>query len=280
MADIYDDLTKSLFLEREDEKKHPAFEGEMGLYTLIAEGKKDRIADYLKGKPESDAKERGVLSQDPLRNTMYHFVAMTTMVTRVCISKGLEQSVAYKMSDTYISRADRLTKPEEVKKLQGEMMMGFAETMARGQKRDVHSKQIVRCIDYIGQHLHEKISMEELSGYVNLNETYLSKLFRKEMGCSVTVEVSDGYPTVYNPPDLFDRVAESGVDFQVLEEPVMIAEDFSWYQRHLPGMFFFLGTGPSPALHSADFHFDENILQTGADFWKTLAAQYKGGTHP
>ena len=186
MADIYDDLTKSLFLEREDEKKHPAFEGEMGLYTLIAEGKKDRIADYLKGKPESDAKERGVLSQDPLRNTMYHFVALTTMVTRVCISKGLEQSVAYKMSDTYISRADRLTKPEEVKKLQGEMMMGFAETMARGQKRDVHSKQIVRCIDYIGQHLHEKISMEELSGYVNLNETYLSKLFRKEMGCSVS----------------------------------------------------------------------------------------------
>ena len=108
----------------------------------------------------------------------------------------------------------------------------------------------------------------------------IGRQLETEMGCSVTVEVSDGYPTVYNPPELFDRVVSSGVDFQVLEEPVMIAEDFSWYQRHLPGMFFFLGTGPSPALHSADFHFDENILQTGADFWKTLAAQYKGGTHP
>ena len=108
----------------------------------------------------------------------------------------------------------------------------------------------------------------------------IGRQLEEEMGCSVTVEVSDGYPTVYNPPDLFDRVVESGVDFHVLEEPVMIAEDFSWYQRHLPAMFFFLGTGPSPALHSADFHFDENILQTGAYFWKTLAAQYKGGTHP
>ena len=32
------------------------------------------------------------------------------------------------------------------------------------------------------------------------------------------------------------------------EKPVMISEDFSWYQRHLPALFFFLGCGPSPAL--------------------------------
>ena len=107
----------------------------------------------------------------------------------------------------------------------------------------------------------------------------IGRQLEREFGCSVTVETSDGYPTVYNPPDLFDRVRASGVDFLVLDEPVMIAEDFSWYQRHLPGMFFFLGTGPSPALHADDFHFDETILQTGADFWKALAAQYKGGNH-
>ena len=101
-----------------------------------------------------------------------------------------------------------------------------------------------------------------------------------EYGCTVRVETSEGYPTVYNPPDLFRRVQSSGIPFQVLEEPVMIAEDFSWYQHHLPGMFFFLGTGPSPALHADDFHFDENILLTGASFWKSLAAQYKGGTNP
>ena len=107
----------------------------------------------------------------------------------------------------------------------------------------------------------------------------IGRQLEKETGCSVTVKTSDGYPTVYNPPDLFQDVVNSGVSFQVLQEPVMIAEDFSWYQRHLPGMFFFLGTGPSPALHADDFHFDEIILQTGADFWKALAAQYKGGTH-
>jgi hippurate hydrolase len=55
----------------------------------------------------------------------------------------------------------------------------------------------------------------------------------------------------------------------------MITEDFSWYQRHLPGMFFFLGTGPSPALHADDFHFDESVLSVGAQFWKDLAKNFR-----
>ncbi|MCR4838366.1 MAG: AraC family transcriptional regulator [Eubacterium sp.] len=191
MAEIHDEYTKNIFLEREEEKKHPAFEGEMGLYNLIAEGKVDRIEAYRKGKPQPDAKERGVLSENPLRNAMYHFVAMTTMITRVCISHGLEQEVAYKMSDTYISRADKLLTPQQVRECQSEMMMGFAKTMAIRQKGPVHSVQIVKCMDYIGQHLHEKISMDDLANYVNLNETYLSKLFRKETGLSVSEYIRD-----------------------------------------------------------------------------------------
>jgi len=191
MTDIHDEFTRNVFQGREEEKKHPAFEGEMGLYNLIAEGKVDRIEEYRKGKPKPDAKERGVLSENPLRNAMYHFVAMTTMITRVCISHGLEQEVAYKMSDTYISRADKMSTPEQVRDCQTEMMKGFAKTMALLQKGPVHSVQIVKCMDYIGQHLHDRITMEDLAGYVNLNETYLSKLFRKETGLSISEYIRD-----------------------------------------------------------------------------------------
>ena len=63
------------------------------------------------------------------------------------------------------------------------------------------------------------------------------------------------------------------VDFELLDKPVMISEDFSWYQRHLPALFFFLGCGPAPALHADDFTFDESILTVGADFWKEIAAK-------
>ena len=95
----------------------------------------------------------------------------------------------------------------------------------------------------------------------------------KETGCTVDVHANDGYPAVWNPDELFDRVRNAGVDFEILDKPVMISEDFSWYQRHLPALFFFLGCGPAPALHADDFTFDESILTVGADFWKKIAAK-------
>lgn len=90
-------------------------------------------------------------------------------------------------------------------------------------------------------------------------------------GCRVQLETSLGYPAVYNPPELYDRLRASGVEFADMEHPVMITEDFSWYQRHLSGMYFFLGTGPSPMLQADNFNFDESALETGADFLERIA---------
>lgn len=96
-----------------------------------------------------------------------------------------------------------------------------------------------------------------------------------DTGCKISAWMNDGYPAVMNPPELYDRVAKL-LPFTPLREPVMITEDFSWYQRTLPGMFFFLGIGGAPALHSADFQFDETVLCRGADFWQALATAYPG----
>jgi hippurate hydrolase len=65
------------------------------------------------------------------------------------------------------------------------------------------------------------------------------------------------------------------VGFFELDKPSMIAEDFSWYQKTVPGMFFFLGTGDSPALHADDFNYNEDILVKGADFFEELAENFQ-----
>ena len=94
------------------------------------------------------------------------------------------------------------------------------------------------------------------------------------MGCTIDVHYSEGYPAVVNPPALYDKV-RTWTDFAQLEAPSMISEDFSWYQRYLPGMFFFLGIGDTPALHADTFDFDETILLKGADFFEKLAVNYR-----
>ena len=104
----------------------------------------------------------------------------------------------------------------------------------------------------------------------------IGRAVEAETGCAVKVTHSEGYPAVINPPELYDRVRVLDLGFTELPKPVMITEDFSWYQQYLPGMFFFLGTGPSPALHADNFTFDEQILTVGADFWEKLIRRYGG----
>ncbi len=102
----------------------------------------------------------------------------------------------------------------------------------------------------------------------------IGKDIERATGCTVNIYMNDGYPAVMNPPELYRRV-QRAVDFTPLDAPSMITEDFSWYQKTLPGMFFFLGTGDTPALHASDFDFDEAILLKGADFFEALAENFQ-----
>ncbi len=95
----------------------------------------------------------------------------------------------------------------------------------------------------------------------------------EQTGCHVEITLNNGYPAVMNPPALFDK-AMACSPFAVLQSPSMTAEDFSFYQKRLPGMLFFLGLGDTPALHAADFAFDDAILLKGADFFEALATAF------
>ena len=95
-----------------------------------------------------------------------------------------------------------------------------------------------------------------------------------EMGCRVEITMSSGYPAVLNPVDLAQRVMDT-VPYQVLAEPSMTSEDFSFYQKYTQAMFFLLGLGDTPALHTTSFQFDETILLKGADFFEKLADNFQ-----
>ena len=102
----------------------------------------------------------------------------------------------------------------------------------------------------------------------------IARAVERETGCTVQVNMNDGYPAVLNPGELYDRVRRAA-DFLELPKPAMTTEDFSWYQRRLPGMLFFLGLGDTPALHADNFNFDETILTKGADFFEILAERFQ-----
>ena len=74
--------------------------------------------------------------------------------------------------------------------------------------------------------------------------------------------VHEALPALPNPAPLLAPTE--------LPEPLLIAEDFAFYQQHLPGVFLLLGTGTGIPLHADTFNFDESILQQGLNAYKAL----------
>ena len=102
----------------------------------------------------------------------------------------------------------------------------------------------------------------------------IAKGVEQEFGCRVEITMSSGYPAVLNPEKLAQQVM-AAVPYQLLEEPSMTSEDFSFYQKRCDAMFFFLGLGDTPALHASNFDFDETILLKGAEFFEKLAENFQ-----
>lgn len=85
----------------------------------------------------------------------------------------------------------------------------------------------------------------------------------EEQGAEFSFDINTGYPAVLNDAALVDQVRKLDPHIVLLEKPEMIAEDFAHYQRKVPGVFFFLGTGTGIALHAHNFDFDEEVLEAG-----------------
>lgn len=106
------------------------------------------------------------------------------MISRVCIDNGMSHDLAYTLSDIYIRRADKCESAEKIIDMIGEMHVDYAQRMRELKKENVISIHIRKCIDYIYEHLQEKITVRSAAEYLQIDPTYLSKLFSKEVGIS------------------------------------------------------------------------------------------------
>ena len=118
-------------------------------------------------------------------------------------------------------------------------------------------------------------SEEDFSRLVAILEDTAEKL-SAEYGCGIEAAHSEGYPPVYNQPSLYEEilpVLRQETDYEEMELPAMISEDYSFYGLHVPSVFFFVGTGTGIALHSNNFDFDETILLSGFELYRALLHQ-------
>lgn len=91
----------------------------------------------------------------------------------------------------------------------------------------------------------------------------------------------DMYPSITNDKNLLTIVKTSKLKEKLIEiEPMLIAEDFSYYQKQVPGLFFMLGSknkekGYINPLHSSKFNFDEEVLMNGMEIYDEICKVLK-----
>ena len=129
---------------------------------------------------------RGILSRNALTNLKYHFVVTVAMITRHCVEAGMELEQAYRLSDFYILKMDSMTTTEDISALHDSMVLDFTGKMLLIKKQSIISKSITMCIEYVYNHIHDRITIEDLAAYTDLSPSYLSRLFKKELGISVS----------------------------------------------------------------------------------------------
>ena len=105
-------------------------------------------------------------------------------------------------------------------------------------------------------------------------------------GATAEVEIIIGNPVTYNDPALTAQMAPTleataGKGNAEIRLPVTGAEDFSFFAREVPGLFFFLGGMPAgtdeanaPAHHTPEFYVDDSGLKLGVRAFCNLTLDY------
>jgi amidohydrolase len=108
----------------------------------------------------------------------------------------------------------------------------------------------------------------------------------KSGGAIAEVTITNGYPITYNDPALTEKMLPTlrrvaGAQNTRLVNAVLGAEDFSFFQQKVPGLFFWIGTRPpdqtpeqAASNHSPLFYVDERGLLLGVRALAHLAVDY------
>ncbi len=173
------------FINREEGILHAPFQPEFEFYQSIKNGDLQAVRALCQEKLH-EKKGLGTLSSNSIQNMKYHFAITTALVTRYCVEGGMDFVEAYSLSDHYIFSADQCNSIEEISVLHQSMCLDYTNRMSKIHKTAIHSKPVSSAIDYIYDHLHTRITLNQLAAHVHLSPSYLSRTFKAETGISIS----------------------------------------------------------------------------------------------
>ena len=127
---------------------------------------------------------------------------------------------------------------------------------------------------------------EDMRSDIHARVKHIAQSIAEANGAHADVWIERATAVTVNDPALTERMIPTlkrigGAGNTKPQERVMVAEDFSYYQKEVPGLFYFLGITPrdqdmskAAPNHSPQFYIDESALVTGVRSLSALAVDF------
>lgn len=149
------------------------------LFEAIQAGRKEELLKHFEAFPYEKV---GVLSlTSELRNRKNQAIGGIVLATRYAIKGGLPTHISFALGDLFTQNVEKIYDLDSLFILIKEAFCTFAEYVNRYRGRK-YSKTIITCQNYILKNIYEELSLQKLAHITNNNPSYLSTLFKKEVG--------------------------------------------------------------------------------------------------
>ncbi|HHL71885.1 MAG TPA: amidohydrolase [Bacteroidetes bacterium] len=231
-----------------------------------------------------------IMSKLPAGHIAYRpggFLAASDVFTITVKGKQTHGSTPWQGVDPIVTAAQIITGLQTIISRQTELTQDAAVITVGKIQGGVRSNIIPEEVELVGTIRTLQTAMQDkIHEKIRLTATKIAE----SAGAEAEVVIRKGYPVTHNDPDLTGRMlptlqAVAGADNVHLIPAITGAEDFSFYQKKVPGVFFFLGGMPpdmSPEQaaphHTPDFYIDESGLVLGVRALARMAVDYMTAT--
>ena len=179
------EIDKSLYEQIERGLIHTSYRDEIRLFSCVKEGDLEKLLTQVQPFMNSGIFV-GEMSVNSLMQFKYIAVSAMALATRYAIQGGLGELEAYSFSDNFIRTIDEKESTADIMILLANKIMELTNMVKESKDKIIHSPHVRKSIDYINKNITKKITVKEISQHCGISADYLSHLFKKETGDSLS----------------------------------------------------------------------------------------------
>lgn len=155
------------------------------LINAIAHGQMAKARSIFSGLPLSGFN----YEMEPLRNLKTFTIIINTLFRKAAQQGGVHPIYVYQLSNTFISRIENINRTDNIFDLWTDMIQRYCMLVNNHSTRN-YSLPVQKAIARINLDLSADLSLNATAEFLKVNASYLSNLFKKETGYTLTSYVN------------------------------------------------------------------------------------------